>query len=523
MFDAISFNCMVPLEDGAAIADACHHRDEANGEFGINIGQDVVTSGRCMCPEVARLITKKIFEGAYPDQPIRSELTAQVDAARETVLVGSLDRSSADFELASRLADQGDHVSAIRIYRELVEAEESDNHAQFYSGMMLSCEQAGRSDLISSMLNDPRYYRHLKTRDAITMTLRWSAKLGNPVDDRAMLSAIHSTGALAAPEVLDELVFYILNQTPRDISRAEPYLALLQTNSYGQAACRILENFPIGKVRDLLSGNRFISDSEAIEPVADSIAMRRPFSLVRLGDGEGNILAHCLYPQSEFLGHMAVRILRHQFLDSMLPLTEYGRLFADLRPAIEQADLLGVPRFERIEFEFANDVRGYWGVYFAALYCCTQLQPRRFVSPNLADQLFRSPEIIAALRGAKAINTISCHSGFGPRIRQKLRIATGIDLTVPGEMAMSVLPIAARTGRHYPDAYQQLLKRIAEFEHGSVALVAAGICGKVYTHHAKMAGCCALDIGAIADLVMGYNTRGIFAQPSYRDTFTDIL
>ena len=69
---------------------------------------------------------------------------------------------------------------------------------------------------------------------------------------------------------------------------------------------------------------------------------------------------------------------------------------------------------------------------------------------------------------------------------------------------------------HYPDEYRRVIPWINQLDSGAVVLIAAGVCGKVYAQRAKRAGCAAIDIGAMADYIMGYQTRGIFHNARFR-------
>ncbi len=62
---------------------------------------------------------------------------------------------------------------------------------------------------------------------------------------------------------------------------------------------------------------------------------------------------------------------------------------------------------------------------------------------------------------------------------------------------------------HYPDRFREVQSRLQGADlRGWLVLVAAGLIGKPYLATAKAAGAVALDIGSIADLWAGYLTRG---------------
>jgi len=73
-----------------------------------------------------------------------------------------------------------------------------------------------------------------------------------------------------------------------------------------------------------------------------------------------------------------------------------------------------------------------------------------------------------------------------------------------------------RTGRHYPDQYEELRGKLADARPGQVFLVAAGMLGKIYCMWIRQAGGIAIDIGSAADFWCGHETRGLADIAIYR-------
>jgi hypothetical protein len=261
----------------------------------------------------------------------------------------------------------------------------------------------------------------------------------------------------------------------------------------------------------------FSSSTEAIAAIAGAVQERRPFSLVRLGDGEGNFLANQLLPGNKFLAEQNRKILRNWFGETAELDISYSELFDDLCRAIENADVLGLPQKSRVGFESTNVCRGFWGIYFSALHVINlKRRPRILTTSVVHLDLFRNDGFLAALRSAREIHTISCHRGFGTVVRGKFGISLGVDIVVPGEMGIPEIPVESKRGTHYPEVYQAVLRGISELSPGSVVLIAAGVCGKVYARAAKDAGCAGIDIGAMADHIMGLKTRTIFRTSAFQ-------
>lgn len=494
-------------------------------EFG-SLHQPCMEAGFCKLEAGAHAESYAAFHAAY-----RSEQKADAAAWCGVALRRGGNRSAASdyyrlalrldanqptaaLELASCLDEDGAFLPALELYRHCLAARLSADRTFIYNRVGVCCERAGRMDLLAELLQDPDYYQNLDADYAPESTLMWSLKLRKGIDDEAVLAQLRRR--LPVPDGCAEALSLYLQTNPAP-ALLDAYRAVLASSSYGSDAEWLLREYPASNAHEALSRVPFVAEDEAIRALCDSIRVARPFSLIRLGDGEGNVLGWLMEPQSAFLRRQAEMILRNWFGTAALPPSEYGPLFADFEEAIRAADLLGVPLPARLDYELRNEPRGYWGVYFAALYSCVNAPGIPFVTPVIHLLLFRYPEFIDALRSAQHLNTISCHPGFGPKLRGELRVASGADLLIPGEMGSAALPEQARRGRHYPVEYARVCAQIAQLVPGSIVLIAAGICGKVYAHKAKQAGCVAIDIGAIADFLMGCNTRTIFTDQHFRE------
>jgi tetratricopeptide (TPR) repeat protein len=399
---------------------------------------------------------------------------------------------------------------AVEAYRGAVGGDNANIAMHVVNRMGHCLERAGDFDGLRSLLETADYYNHLDSDYAVINTVRWLLKVGTRADAE-LLAPMSRACARKNSRVIDALSLYILSWRP-DQRHAlyKDYCDLLASDEHGQDALRIVNDYPIDKLEDLLRNCKFDSTAEGLDRLHGYLESGNPMCLMRLGDGEGNFLADHLVADSVFLDAQRRKILEIWFGDAGKHAHPYRRLRHDLQEAIAGADLLGVPSMGRIRDESINDVRGYWGVYFAACYAATTIDNTRFVSPNIHLDLFRSRRTLAALGAAKAVHTISCHWKFGGFIRRLTGVGSGVDLVVPGEVGNPNLPDDRKHGNHFPHAYDRVLEAISGFSSGSVVLVSAGVCGKVYAYHAKKAGCLGLDVGAMADYFMGLKTRKIF-------------
>jgi hypothetical protein len=106
------------------------------------------------------------------------------------------------------------------------------------------------------------------------------------------------------------------------------------------------------------------------------------------------------------------------------------------------------------------------------------------------------------------LGVISPHPELAQRLRRHLGIATTASYDIPGEGRLTRARETADRGKHFPSVYDRIMMELVVPCPGAVFLVAGGLLGKLYCARIRQLGGIALDIGAIADAWMGYNTRG---------------
>ena len=251
-----------------------------------------------------------------------------------------------------------------------------------------------------------------------------------------------------------------------------------------------------------------------------AIAARRPFSLIRLGDGEGRFLAYCdpvvrgslSGSEARLVGDVAWRNWFGQPIESVAP-QELALLYAHTMTAILRADILGVASADRLARDHKHF--GFLGYAEQLLVPLAQYAPKQhFCDATAHIALHRFSPFYAALLGdLEFLALISPHPGLAARLQAVLRVADVVEYIIPGE---SRLPEAARQANappHFPDVYQRLMESLVVPYEGAVFLVAGGLLGKIYCNHIKNLGGIAVDIGSIVDAWMGYNTRQGHYEP----------
>jgi|GEM_PF-2341065 len=257
----------------------------------------------------------------------------------------------------------------------------------------------------------------------------------------------------------------------------------------------------------------WLSTPDVLDSLRAAVAARRPYSLIRLGDGEGRFLAYMDPATRRSLSEHDARTMVHSiwhnwFGEALATANPYdiARLNAATIRSIECADIIGLPAAARLTKD--NLHFGYLAYLDGLIANIVQANPQchltdAFVSIQL-HQL--SPFLHDILTDAPFLGVIGPHDGLASRLASHHRIAATKTYLVPGERRLPT-HLLSGTGRHFPDRYMAILRELTIPQPGSIFLVAAGLLGKVYCNRVRELGGIAIDIGSVADAWMGYDTR----------------
>lgn len=252
-----------------------------------------------------------------------------------------------------------------------------------------------------------------------------------------------------------------------------------------------------------------------------SLIERAPFSLIRVGDGEGNVLAMVGETSNADLHLKAFNATFHKQDLQCLGEAEAKRFSRALECSVCSADVLGIrsfnpwhpSTFDSRELKHARDcldrrdARGAHGL----LHSRKQVE-RLLGMGRLSEATVTHAWVHMLLIAALPEIVDAC---------EKLIVITGRDelrssfLSRFGSKEVEFISIPLEGDRrsrksgmlHYPGVYEDVLKRLAGDHAGTLVLVGAGIFGKVYCHTAKRHGAVALDLGSAFDVMSGVKTR----------------
>jgi hypothetical protein len=214
------------------------------------------------------------------------------------------------------------------------------------------------------------------------------------------------------------------------------------------------------------------------------VAEARPFSLVRLGDGEGRLLGYPeIVGQAELDISLQIWFGRTDFAPDAL-----AALAVELREATLAADLLGLPRPSQLALPEYRAV--FAPLERFGLLARGPLLTDSAIHRYLQIGLFYR-ELLADL---PFCGLVSCRD-LASQMKRVFRLGRVEQYLVPGEAQYP----GPRPGEHYPGRFQELRETLTVPFPGAVFLVGAGALGKIYCHWIKQRGGIALDIGAVCD------------------------
>ncbi len=284
------------------------------------------------------------------------------------------------------------------------------------------------------------------------------------------------------------------------------------------AQARLASAFPpaplIARAQARAASDRWVASDRLGAFLKGKIEAGEPFSWIRLGDGEGRFLMHL---HAELRGALPAReaaaMARQiwfawfdQDLDAVAP-DALAALGARFEQAIRNADLLGVTSAERL----AGDPLHYGFCAGLETYLSTLSErPGRMFCDALAPLALnrQDPFLGSLLRGRDFLGVVSPHPELAARLQRHLHIGAIASCDLPGEARLARIREGRESRAHFPVVHDEIMAALSVPHRGAVFLVAGGLLGKIYCDRIRELGGIALDIGALADAWMGYNTRG---------------
>jgi GT-D fold-like domain len=267
-----------------------------------------------------------------------------------------------------------------------------------------------------------------------------------------------------------------------------------------------------------------LGDAETISQIRMAVASREPFSLIRLGDGEGVVLS---FDEDMWLGDLAY--LHGHWGAERVPLGAVGEMKSDLQSAVRGADIVGVrddiigvqvpddlperssiaiKDFVLSEFHIRGDeVENLSAIGARRLALLHRVLSRidwserqQFCSAWIHWELLATGAINEILMEVEDVGLVTSRPELERLVAARFDVLTSL-VAVPDKYIEAPEP-----GLHVPDRYRAIRSEL-NFPRGTVVLVGAGIPGKAYCQWLKEAGCVAIDVGSLFDAWVGKASR----------------
>jgi len=255
--------------------------------------------------------------------------------------------------------------------------------------------------------------------------------------------------------------------------------------------------------------------AEILSPVKTALQKNTGLSVVRIGDGEANLLTYGAYPATPHLNNYVVKKIISMQQDSFAVNEHWNVILRDLMMgAVAQADIVGVlgfwrsppyPTIESILQQFSNDVRGISGQWRAIDYMLHlaregMLQNKLITSAHLYFSVLEHMDDLIPL--AKKVLIISDKATVVQKLQRKYPtsdfeyIAVG---TTTEELRCSATPIFL----------SQVFSSLPLEMNGYLCFVGAGPWAEIYCTWIKQRGGVGIDLGSGFDLLEGIVTRPV--------------
>jgi hypothetical protein len=238
--------------------------------------------------------------------------------------------------------------------------------------------------------------------------------------------------------------------------------------------------------------------ADVVRRLRDAIDARRGLSLVRLGDGEGRVLG---YP----------KLVDWELLDRESLVFWFGRghgvverdildIGTQLRAAIRAADLVGLPRAKQVQD---------WPEWRRVVEVCEEeslLSPESTVVDTAMHHYLQFARAYQALLAGRPFVGLITGRDVAGAIGAGFSIPRVDQYLVPAESGHA----GPRSGRHYPDRFNEIRATLEVPYPGAVFLIGAGVLGKIYCHWIQQRGGIAIDIGSMFDVWSEVRSRARF-------------
>jgi len=265
-------------------------------------------------------------------------------------------------------------------------------------------------------------------------------------------------------------------------------------------------------ISEALETNTYpLSIENTYQNLLNAIIASKPYSFIRLGDGEGTFMLDG--DESQALTYQNEMLTIWYGIESVTN-EQRNELKTSLLTAIKSADLVGVPDLVHQIYDYKPYDCRLNSAYASINEYAFENPYKNYCSAYINQHLLQTNQLKTLLSYSK--RKVVTISGHDPSLIERVfNEQLGLDIaelyTIPTEQRFAEKFGVEHNQPHYPSFYSDLCEEIiANDFNDKLVLVGAGFLGKFYCHLIKQQGGIALDIGSVFDYMLGHRTRKFF-------------
>ena len=253
-----------------------------------------------------------------------------------------------------------------------------------------------------------------------------------------------------------------------------------------------------------------------LRPVIRALKRKKPFSAVRIGDGEACVIAYGAYAGTPNLDRHVVAECLRRMKDSFRVTEVWMSILRDMMMAsVLEADLIGCrglakPSVSLTDFKerAQNNLRGAVGVFRAVDFMLRLAQGR-----SLSGKVVGSAHFYFSV--LDHLETLLLHAPNVVCISSEAQVTEKLNEKYPRNR-FTHIPVGKAqsdvSSRSEPSFLREVESCLPLDMRGTLCLVGAGIWAETYCMWIKRRGGCAIDIGSGFDLMAGKVTRPVHGK-----------
>lgn len=252
---------------------------------------------------------------------------------------------------------------------------------------------------------------------------------------------------------------------------------------------------------------------EIVTHIKNALKAEAPYSVVRIGDGEANLLSSRAYSETPALNHHAAESIVTMQKDRFIVDKSWVLILSDLiHYSLLNADIIGViglwrpnkPMPDAVAKNFLQDYRGISGTWRAVDYMLALAKKDFFKNKILASAHL----YFSVLRNLSDILTCTKKLYL---LTDRKNITDKFSIKYPS-LKLEYLPVGMQTDppiNEKPNFLYSVYSMLPDNMKGTLSLIGAGPWAEIYCTWIKQKGGVAVDIGSGFDLMDGQITRPI--------------